>query len=298
MELARLVEVVDRVRATARKTEKVGLLADFLRQTQDKETELTALYLSGSLPQGRIGVGWRMIDEAMPQSAVSRNPLRLVEVDQTFESIAAERGSGSSERKVQTLRGLFERASQDERQFVARLLIGEVRQGALEGLVLEAIAKASGLPQAKVRQAMMFSGNLGEVARVALEQGAAGLSRFTLRLLSPVSPMLANSAEDVSAVLERIGEAAFEFKLDGARIQVHRSGDEIKVFTRQLQDVTERLPEVVEWSRSLPVREIVLEGETIALRPEGRPYPFQVTMRRLGRTKKVESIRQELPLSS
>ena len=208
MELARLVEVVDRVRATARKTEKVGLLADFLRQTQDKETELTALYLSGSLPQGRIGVGWRMIDEAMPQSAVSRNPLRLVEVDQTFESIAAERGSGSSERKVQTLRGLFERASQDERQFVARLLIGEVRQGALEGLVLEAIAKASGLPQAEVRQAMMFSGNLGEVARVALEQGAAGLSRFTLRLLSPVSPMLANSAEDVSAVLERIGEAA------------------------------------------------------------------------------------------
>jgi len=298
MELARLVEVVSRVRATTRKTEKVGLLADFLRQTHDKETELAALYLSGSLPQGKIGVGWRMTEEAMPQRSVGGGPLTLLEVDQTFESIAVQRGSGSSGRKSQALRGLFERAGEEEREFVVRLLMGEVRQGALEGLILDAIAKASSLPQSAVRQAMMFSGNLGEVARVALEQGSGGLSRFSLRLLSPISPMLANSAEDVAAALERMGEAAFEFKLDGARIQVHRSGDETKVFTRQLQDVTERLPEVVEWGRFLPVRDIVLEGETIALRSDGRPYPFQVTMRRLGRTKKVESIRRELPLSS
>src|SRR2546430_1481291 len=291
MELARLVEVVSRVRATTRKTEKVGLLADFLRQTHDKETELAALYLSGSLPQGKIGVGWRMTEEAMPQRSVGGGPLTLLEVDQTFESIAVQRGSGSSGRKSQALRGLFERAGEEEREFVVRLLMGEVRQGALEGLILDAIAKASSLPQSAVRQSMMFSGNLGEVARVALEQGSGGPSRFSLRLLSPISPMLANSAEDVAAALERMGEAAFEFKLDGARIQVHRSADETKVFTRQLQDVSERLPESVQWSRLLPVRDIVLEGETIALRSDGRPYPFQVTMRRLGRTKTVESTR-------
>jgi DNA ligase-1 len=276
----------------------VGLLAEFLRQTQGKETELAALYLSGTLPQGKIGLGWRMIEQAMPHGSAKAGPLTLLAVDQVFEGVAADSGPGSSERKLQALRSLFERASEEERRFISSLLMGEVRQGALEGLILDAVAKASNLSQAEVRQAMMFSGSLGKVAQTALEQGAAGLSRFTLRLLSPVSPMLANSAEDVAEALGRMGEAAFEYKLDGARIQVHRSGDEVKIFTRQLQDVTERLPEVVEWARALPVREIVLEGEAIASRPDGRPYPFQVTMRRLGRTKKVESVRQNLPLSS
>jgi DNA ligase-1 len=176
--------------------------------------------------------------------------------------------------------------------------MGELRQGALEGLVLEAVARAARLRPADVRQAVMFSGNLGEVAQAALEEGAGGLSRFSLRLLSPVAPMLAHAAEDVGEALDRLGEAAFEYKLDGARIQLHKAGDEVRVFTRQLQDVTPRVGEVVEWARALPTRGIVLEGETIALRPDGKPQPFQVTMRRLGRSKEVEAARQELPLSS
>jgi DNA ligase-1 len=144
----------------------------------------------------------------------------------------------------------------------------------------------------------MYSGNLGEVARAALGEGAAGLARFSLRLLSPIAPMLANGAEDVQEALERLGEGAFEYKLDGARIQLHKAGDEVRVFTRALQDVTARTPEVVEWARALAPRELVLEGEAIALRPDGRPHPFQVTMRRFGRSKDVEAARGQLPLSS
>jgi DNA ligase-1 len=199
---------------------------------------------------------------------------------------------------VRGLRGLFERASVPERRFLAELIVGELRQGALEGLVLDAIAKAAGLGAAGVRQAAMYGEDLGVVARAALEEGAAGLSRFSLRLLSPVAPMLANAAEDPEEALERLGEAAFEYKLDGARIQLHRAGDQVRVFTRQLQDVTARVPELVEWARTLPRKELVLEGETIALRADGRPQPFQVTMRRFGRSKDVEGARRELPLSS
>jgi len=298
MQLAHLAELVIRVQSTSKKTEKTALLADFLKQTHGKETELAALYLSGTLPQGKIGIGWRMIEEAMPEASSSGETLTLLEIDRMFESIASDQGPGSIERKISALRSLFEQADAGERRFLSHLLMGELRQGALEGLVLEAIAKASGLPASEVRQAWMFSGNIGEIARAALEEGASGLSRFGLRLFTPIAPMLANSAENVGEALERLGEAAFEFKLDGARIQIHKGGDEVKIFTRQLQEVTERLPEVVEWTRTLPIHEIILEGEAIALRPDGRPQPFQTTMRRFGRIKEVEAMRQEIPLAS
>jgi len=298
MELAALVGCVERVRATPRKSEKVALLADLLRQTQGRETELAARYLSGGLPQGRIGIGYRALQAASNDAPPAGPPLSLQDVDRAFEAIAADEGAGSSERRIGALRALMSRGDALQRRFLAELVMGELRQGALEGLVLDAIAKAAGLPLAEVRQAAMFSGDLGEVARVAREEGAAGLTRFSLRLLSPVSPMLASPAEDPAEALERMGEAAFEYKLDGARIQLHKAGDEVRVFTRQLQDATGRVPEVVEWARGLPAREIVLEGEAIALRPDGRPRPFQMTMSRFGRSKNVESARSEIPLSS
>ena len=176
--------------------------------------------------------------------------------------------------------------------------MGEVRQGALDGVVIEAIARAAGLTPSDVRRAAMYASGIGELARAALEEGAAGLARFSLRLLSPVAPMLASPAGDAEEALERLGEAAFEYKLDGARLQVHRAGEEVRVFTRQLQDVTARVPEVVEWAMGLPVREAVVEGEALVLRSDGRPRPFQETMRRLGRSKDVEAARRDLPLSS
>jgi ATP-dependent DNA ligase len=282
-----LVDVVENIRATAKKTDKVRLLAEVLRQTHGRETELAALYLTGSLPQGKIGIGWSLIQKAMAEGPATGAPLMLVDVDRTWEAIAADQGGGSTERRVSLLASLFSRAAPHERRFLSQLLIGEIRQGALEGLLLVAIAKATELPPADVRQAFMFAGNIEELTRVALEQGRLGLSRFSLQLFTPVAPMLANSAEDVEEALSRLDRAAFEYKLDGARIQVHKGGDDIRIFTRQLQEITERLPEIVEWARSLPVREAVLDGEAIALRPEGRPQPFQITMRRLGRSKDV-----------
>jgi DNA ligase-1 len=298
MELAHLVDRVDRVRATPKKGEKIALLAELLRQTEGRETGLAALYLTGTLPQGKIGLGWRTVQAATSDAPARGGSLTLLDVDRVFGSIAADAGAGSTERRVQALRALFERTDAAGRRFLGELVVGELRQGALEGIVRDAIARASGLPPPDVRQAAMYSGDIGAVARAALTEGAAGLARFSLQLLSPVAPMLASPAGDVEEALERLGEAAFEYKVDGARIQVHKAGDAVRVFTRQLQDVTERLPEVVEWARGVPVRELVLEGEAIALRSDGRPQPFQVTMRRLGRTKDVDAARRELPLSS
>jgi DNA ligase-1 len=298
MDWSSLVDLVARVRATSKKNDKVGLIADALRQARGREIELVALYLTGALAQGRIGIGYRTLQAAMPSGPAAGEPLTLERVDEALGEIAGIAGAGSTERRARALHGLLERTDEAGRRLMFELLTGEVRQGALEGLVVEAIARAASLPPAEVRQAAMFAGSVGEIARAALEDGAAGLGRFSLRLLSPVAPMLASPAGDAAEAIERLGEAAFEYKVDGARLQVHRAGDEVRVFTRHLQDVTARVPEVVEWARGLPVREAVVEGEAIALRPDGRPRPFQETMRRLGRRLDVDVVRREIPLSS
>ena len=295
MELGELVTLVGRLRATTKKTEKVALIAGLLQQARKREIELLALYLTGTLAQGRIGIGHRGLagrDAVWARrggATHARGPRRGA------RGARAEQGQGSAERRARGLRALLERAEPAGRQFLFELLTGQLRQGALEGLVLEAIAKASALPAAEVRQASMFAPTIGALARAALDEGGAGLARFSLQLLSPVAPMLANPAGDAEEALERLGEAAFEYKLDGARLQVHRAGDEVRVFTRHLQDVTARVPEVVEWARALPVREAVVEGEALALRPDGRPRPFQETMRRLGRKLDVAAARAQRP---
>src|SRR5207253_7388594 len=188
-------------------------------------------------------------------------------------------------------------ATEEEQDFLFRLLIGELRQGALEGLMVEAVARATALDPDGVRRAAMLAGGLGPVARATLTDGAAGLARFGLELFRPLQPMLAQAAADVVAALAQLGEAAFEYKLDGDRIQVHRAGDEVRVFSRQLNDVTVAVPEVVEAARRLPLRDVILDGEAIALRPDGTPLPFQVTMRRFGRKLDVERLRADLPLA-
>ncbi len=178
-----------------------------------------------------------------------------------------------------------------------RLLFGELRQGALEGLLVEAVARAAGLPSDHVRRAAMLAGGLEPVARAALVEGDQGLARFTLTLFQPIQPMLADSAEDVGDALSNLGDASLEYKIDGARIQVHKDRNQVKVFTRNLREVTDAVPEIVEAARAMPVRELVLDGEAIVLRPDGTPQPFQITMRRVGRKLDVERMRQELPLT-
>ena len=313
MHLARLVEAVERVRGTSKKSEKIRILADTLRATERPETALAAMYLSGSLPQGKIGVGWNLIGQSLDDTAAvspahpgvlgstpspGGEPLTLIDVHQALDRLAGERGSGSTERRITELKKLFTRASQDERRFLSQLFIGEIRQGALEGVLVDAIAAAGRLSVADVRQAFMFAPTIGDVASTALTDGAAGLARYSLRLFVPVAPMLAATADDIDAAVERLGRAAFEYKLDGARVQVHKGGDDVRLFTRQLQDVTARLPEIVEWARRLPLRDVVLDGEAIALRADGRPQPFQITMRRLGRVKDVAEAQASIPLST
>jgi DNA ligase-1 len=196
------------------------------------------------------------------------------------------------------LRDLFARATGDEQGFIARLLGGGLRQGALEGVLVDAVARAAGVPAAAVRRAAMLAGDTGLVAQAALgEGGAAALSRFVLQPFQPVQPMLADSAGDVAAALADLGEASFEYKLDGARIQAHKVDDEVRVFSRNLREVTMAVPEVVDVVRALPARQLVLDGEAIVVRPDGRPQPFQVTMRRFGRKLDVDTLRTDLPIT-
>ncbi len=295
--LIELVQASEKVGTTSRKKEKLSLLADFFRRLEDKEIGLGIRYLSGQLPQNRLGIGWRTLEEAQRNLTHRIRPLPLREVDRFFEEISREKGSGSFERKVKWLRELFSSVSKQEAEFLIRLMIGEIRQGALEGLVLEAVAVASSVPIEDLRQALMFSGDIGEVGRAALEEGLAGLFRFAPQLFHPVSPMLASPVEGEAEALERLGEAGWEYKIDGARIQIHKEGDEIRVFTRHLKDVTERVPEIVELTESFPFVNAIVEGEAIAV-TDGRPLPFQTTMRRFGRIQDVDKMKREIPLIS
>jgi DNA ligase-1 len=218
-------------------------------------------------------------------------------VDAALTDLAAIRGTGSTAKRAVALGSLFSRAARDEQQFLLRLLTGEVRQGALAGVMIDAIAAAAQIEVAPVRRAAMYSKSLGAVARVALLEGAEGLAAFHLQLFSPVSPMLAQTAADVEEALDVLkGEVAFEWKMDGARIQVHKSGSTVRIFTRNLNDVSAAVPEIVELARALRVRDVILDGEAIAFDPNGRPHPFQITMRRFGRKLDVERMRIELPM--
>jgi DNA ligase-1 len=192
---------------------------------------------------------------------------------------------------------LFLRATSEEQHFLFRLVIGELRQGAVEGVMLEAVAHAARLPAEQIRRARMMAGDLSPVAKAALTGDSAGLAAFSALLFRPVHPMLAGSADDPAIAMEELGEAALEYKLDGARIQVHKAGDQVEVFSRRLNDVTAAVPELVERVRALPARELILDGEVIALRENGTPHPFQVTMSRFGRRLDIEQMRREIPLT-
>jgi DNA ligase-1 len=219
-------------------------------------------------------------------------------VDAAFEQISrVVAGKGSTGERQRLLRELLARATPDEQNFLFRLVTGELRQGAVEGLMLEAVARAAKVPAEQVRRARMMAGDLPKVAKAAITGDAAELAGFATQLFRPVHPMLAGSADDESAAIEELGEAALEYKLDGARIQVHKSGDQVAVYSRRLNDVTAAVPELVEVVRGLPAGELILDGEVIALRPDGTPYPFQITMSRFGRKLDIDRIRQEFPLT-
>ncbi len=294
--LADVVETSRRVAAARRRLAKIEEIAACLRRVDPADVGVAVAYLSGELPQGSIGVGPAAVREALAQAAARSPSLGLTEVDLALERVGRAEGPGSGVERLRTLRALFARATRDEREFLARLLMGELRQGAQQGLVVEAIARAAAVSPERVRRALMLEGDLRPVARAALGAGARGLDRFQIELFRPIQPMLASPAEDVAQALGELGEAAFEWKLDGGRIQVHKGGEEVRIFTRRLNDVTPALPEIVAAVRALPARELILDGEALALLPDGRPRAFQVTMQRFGRRLDVETLRVELPL--
>ncbi|HEU5133828.1 MAG TPA: ATP-dependent DNA ligase [Steroidobacteraceae bacterium] len=294
--LTTVVATSAQVAETSARSVKTRLLAECLRALELPELEVAVLYLSGEIRQGRIGIGPSVLRACAP-AAASTPSLELLEVDRVLDELAAIGGSGSSAQRAATLQALFGRATRQEQEFLLRLLAGDLRQGALAGVMIDAIAKASGVPVAEVRRAAMYESNLGAIARAALEGGSAGLTRFQLKVMAPVDPMLAQTAKDVDEALETLqGDVAFEWKMDGARIQVHKQGDLVRIFTRGLNEVTAAIPEIVEQARTLAADDLVLDGEAITFAPTGRPHPFQTTMRRFGRKLNVERLRQELPI--
>ena len=280
MLLRELVDASAAVRATSARGGKVAVLADLLARLRPEETPAAVAWLSGELTQRQIGVGWAALRDR--PAAAAEPSLTVAEVEDAFTRVGALSGAGSQSARRGAVRDLLARATEDEQQFLTALLLGDIGQGALGGVMTDAVAKAAELPRADVQRALMLRGDLGAVAATALAEGAAGLAAISLELLRPVQPMLASPGDDLDAALERISPAAVEFKLDGIRVQVHRRGDEVRVFTRSLDDITARVPEVVAAALELPIDAAVLDGEAIALRTDGRPEPFQVTASALG----------------
>jgi DNA ligase-1 len=303
MRFADLVETSLRVGQTRSRLDKVEQLADFVRRLiaadgrDPNDLTIGVAYLCGDLPQGRIGVGYALLGRLRAAGAAAAATLTLAEIDRVLSAIQAEAGAGSAQRRNDLMAGLLARSTAEEQEFLVRLVIGEIRQGALEGVLVEAVARAFAVEPAAVRKAVMLAGGLPPVAAALAEAGRAGLDRFALSLFRPVQPMLADTAADVGVALDRLGEAAFEYKMDGARVHVHKDGDRIEVFSRAGNRVTAAVPEIVARVQELPARRLLLDGEAIAFGPDGRPLPFQTTMRRFGRKSESADLRLQLPLS-
>ncbi|MBA2738544.1 MAG: ATP-dependent DNA ligase [Nocardioidaceae bacterium] len=296
-ELAQTSRAVSGTRARATKR---ALLAALLAQAAPDEIEVAVSYLSGQVRQRRTGIGWRSLADPPPPADTAT--LTLLEVDAAFAAVAAVGGSGSQQARREALVRLLGRATAEEQDLLRRLLLGEVRQGALDALVLESLAAALGIPASLLRRAAMLLGSTPAAARVAVNAGSNGLRAATLQVGRPVLPMLAASAADVDAGLDQLapygGWVVADVKLDGIRIQAHKDGADVLVVTRTLDDITDRLPEVVEQVRGLRAERLVVDGEVVALRPDDRPHPFQVTAARTASRGDAAALRATTPLST
>jgi DNA ligase-1 len=291
--------------ATSKRKEKTGLLAGFLRGLEPEEVGPAVLLVVGSVfpefDSRALEVGWRTVKGALEgskQTTLFSEPLTIMRVYKTLERIAEAEGPGSRRTKTGLLQGLLNEADPGDAEVLVRIIFGEMRIGVNEGVMLVGIAEAAGVESSLVRRALMMTGDLGRVAEIAMESGAAGLEGVEMSLFTPLKPMLASMAESVAEVIEAHGgESAFEFKLDGARIQIHRRGDEVRIFSRRLSDVTESLPDIVALYREkVGSEDAVLEGEVVAVGEGGKPLPFQDLMRRFRRVHDVEAMVEKIPL--
>lgn len=300
MQLLDIATASAEVGSSSSRLAKISRIADLLRRAAgDGDADQIAVavsWLSGELPQRQIGVGWAALRSLPPPA--SEPTLTVPDVHARFTEIGQVAGKGSQARRAELVAALFGAATDTEQTFLRRLLSGELRQGALSGVMADAVAKAAALPAPAVRRAAMLGGALPAVAAAVLTGGETALNQFTLTVGRPVGPMLAQTATGVPEALDRLGgTGVFEAKLDGARVQIHRAGDTVSIYTRSLDDVTARLPEVVDAALALPVSELIADAEAIALRPDGRPHRFQVTASRFGRSVDVASAAAAQPLS-
>jgi DNA ligase-1 len=294
--LADVARASREVASTSRRLEKVERLAGCLQRAGPEEVAVAVAYLSGELPQKTIGVGWASLRN-LPPPAPPPPALEVLETHAALERIRTSTGAGSRGFRRAEIAALFSRATTEERDFLRALLGGELRQGALEGVMAEAVSRASEVPPPEVRRAVMLAGDMGTVARAAMSGGRGALRAFGLTPLHPVQPMLAQTAPDLASALARVPDAAVEWKLDGARIQAHKAGGEVRIFTRNLADITRRVPEIAEVVARLDAGAAILDGEAIALAPDRRPRAFQVTMSRFGSRLGVDALQTAIPLT-
>jgi DNA ligase-1 len=275
MLLADVVAASRDVAAASARRDKIGRIAQVLRRARPEQAAIVVAWLSGELRQRRTGVGWATLRDAPP--AAPEPTLTVAETDGVFARVAELAGSGSAGERRRLVHDLFGRATADEQWFLRGLVSGELRQGALEGVMVEAVAIAADVPASAVRRAAMLCGALAPVATAALRDGAPGLASFALEVGRPLMPMLASTASSVDDAVSKLSSVSVDTKLDGIRVQLHKSGSAVAVFTRSLDDVTARVPELVAAVAAMPARSLVLDGEAIAMSPDGRPRPFQQT---------------------
>ncbi|GAA3888327.1 ATP-dependent DNA ligase [Streptomyces lacrimifluminis] len=295
MLLTRLAHVSQEVAATSARSRKIALLAELFRDADADDVPIVIPYLAGRLPQGRLGIGWKVLDQQVP-GAVEPS-LTVLDVDARLTAVGAVTGAGSQAERRRLVGELLAAATVDEQRFLFALITGEVRQGALDAVAVEGLATATGAPPADVRRAVMLAGAIQPVAQALLADGPAALARFRLTVGRPVLPMLAHSASSVAEAVEKLGACAVEEKLDGIRVQVHRAGDDVRLYTRTLDDITDRLPELTTAARALRGERFILDGEVIAFDTAGRPRSFQDTAGRVGSRVDVETAARETPVS-
>lgn len=298
MLLAHVAAASDAVGATASRTAKIAVLASLLDEASPDEVGLVVRYLSGELRQRRTGVGWAALRDLPPAAEVAT--LSVADADAVFEHLGGLSGRGSTRARREAVARLMAAATRPEQRLLTGLVSGELRQGAAAGVMTEAVASSGGVSATDVRAAVTLSGSLPDVAAALRRSGRAGLAKFRLRVGSPLAPMLAQSASTVEQAFDRIGgddPVGVEYKLDGIRVQLHRDGDDVAVFSRSGDDLTARTPDLVEQVRSFDASLLVLDAEALVLRPDGRPAPFQVTGSRVGRSTDVAEARRQAPLT-
>jgi DNA ligase-1 len=277
--LAEVVAASKEVTDTSSRSRKIAVLAELLRSLEPEEVPIAVGVLAGAPRQGRVGVGYSTIYRIESAPAVEPS-LTIAELDQAIADVQATTGTGSGSKRKQILGELLGRATEEEADFVKRLLTGELRQGALAGLMIDAVAKAAGVPGEIARRALMLSGDLTRTAQIAMTEGEEGLREVGFEIFRPIYPMLASTAESVGEAVASFKCSSVEWKLDGIRIQVHRRGEDVRIYTRNLNDITETLPGIVEAVRRLPVAQAVLDGEALWMSDDG-PAAFQDTVSRI-----------------